>query len=232
MKIRTDFVTNSSSSSFVLIRINSKTVKDIVDEFKGSLFGVYDEDGHPDYNSMYTVHDGDGNEIEISGDEVWGEVPSTKEAIPEMLATLFTEDFYPPDREDFDTEEEYQEELKAMLEEAEEAGMSDAMKYAHKIMANADKILEDVESVEWTFNDYGWGGDDDTRFYPESYDEETLAEMYECIAEQNGCSVEDVTDDDFSEYVCSGQSNSETTFIYNKATGEEKVTHDYQVEIF
>jgi hypothetical protein len=232
MKIRTDFVTNSSSSSFVLIRINSKTVKDIVEEFKGSLFGVHDENGHPDYNAMYNINNGEGNEIEIMGEEVWGEVPNSKDQIPLMLSTLFGEDFYPPDREDFDTEEEYQEELRAILEEAEEEGMGDAAKYARKILANSHKILEDVESVEWTFNDYGWGGDDDTRFYPDSYDEETLAEMYECIAEQNGCSVEDVTDDDFSEYVCNGQSNSETTFYYDKKTGEEKVIHDYQVEIF
>ena len=74
--------------------------------------------------------------------------------------------------------------------------------------------------MDWTDGSVGYGGDDEMRYYPENYDEESLASIMEDIASENGVTVDEVTDDMFNEYVGIRTSNFSTTFTYDRATGK------------
>ena len=65
-------------------------------------------------------------------------------------------------------------------------------KIVKEIFEKRKDILEDSQTVEIVSGDYGWGGDDESRYYEDNYDEDTLKEIYKTIAAKNHCSLENV----------------------------------------
>ena len=104
------------------------------------------------------------------------------------------------------------------------------MRIAKAIIDARTDIEDDLLSVDFTVGDVGWGGDDDSRYEKENYSEEDLADIYEAIAKENGCSVEDVSDYDFNYYVGGKISNSEQTYHYDKVTGKEERSSSYTLD--
>ena len=212
MKIRTDFVTNSSSSSFVVVSAKNNVLAEILEKHREMI----EEDYY--YNLMI-----DDDNIELYCDESYGDVPSDKEHILHSILSLFDSSLY-WDEEDYD--EEYLEdhpEDDYFNKESNNLLINDLKRNRKEIMDAMDKIRIEAGSQ-------GWQGDDDTRFYEESYTEEGFQELMETIAEELGCDVSEVTHDDFCEYVADKMSVDETVFEWDKETDKVTYYHDYYLE--
>ena len=116
--------------------------------------------------------------------------------------------------EEWNNDEDYQE-----LEEFSEITQA--------LMSNKEKIVNTMESARAETSDSGWGGDDESRFYENSYSEEMLQTMKENIASQNNCTVEEVDEDMFCDYVANETSISETIYEYDGKTKKIKTSSDY-----
>ena len=86
MKCRVDFVTNSSSSSFVILEVNSHSFADIIRRFQDEL----EEQG------WYQINELDGSKVSLYGDEMFADTPSNVSDIVSSLARLFYEEVYVP----------------------------------------------------------------------------------------------------------------------------------------
>lgn len=197
MKIRSDFVTNSSSSSFVVMNVESETLSNILKKFADEL------------SCGYISVEVNGKELVLSTED-YVEPPEKVLDIVPAIAKLFCYEVYIPNSyEDEDEEEEAKEEFEEILEEDEVYSV-----IAKEIIENREAIEKDLKVFSGEFSDYSYGGDSDALYYRENYDEEYLNEILEKIAEENHCTIDEIDNDAFIRYV-------------GKYIGEDKVSVDY-----
>ena len=201
MKIRSDFVTNSSSSSFVVMNVESETLSNILKKFADELSGGY------------ISVEVNGKELVLSTED-YVEPPEKVLDIVPAIAKLFCYEVYIPNSyEDEEEEEEAKEEFEEILEEDEVYS-----EIAKEIIENREAIEKDLKVFSGEFSDYSYGGDSDALYYRENYDEEYLNEILEKIAEENHCMIDEIDNDAFIRYV-------------GKYIGEDKVSVDYSREL-
>ena len=203
MKIRSDFVTNSSSSSFVVMNVESETLSNILEKFADELLGGY------------ISVEVNGEELVLSTED-YVEPPEKVLDIVPAIAKLFCYEVYIPNSyEDDEEEEEAKEEFEEILEEDEVYSA-----IAKEIIENREKIENDLKVFSAEFSDYSYGGDSDALYYRENYDEEYLNEILEKIAEENHCTVDEVDNGAFIRYIDK-----------YKYIGEDKVSVDYSKDL-
>jgi hypothetical protein len=201
MKIRSDFVTNSSSSSFVVMNVESETLSNILKKFADEL------------SCGYISVEVNGEELVLSTED-YVEPPEKVLDIVPAIAKLFCYEVYIPNSyEDEDEEEEAKEEFEEILEEDEVYSV-----IAKEIIENREAIEKDLKVFSGEFSDYSYGGDSDALYYRENYDEEYLNEILEKIAEENHCTIDEIDNDAFIRYV-------------GKYIGEDKVSVDYSRDL-
>lgn len=201
MKIRSDFVTNSSSSSFVVMNVESETLSNILKKFADEL------------SCGYISVEVNGEELVLSTED-YVEPPEKVLDIVPAIAKLFCYEVYIPNSyEDEEEAEEAKEEFEEILEEDEVYPV-----IAKEIIENREAIEKDLKVFSGEFSDYSYGGDSDALYYRENYDEEYLNEILEKIAEENHCMIDEIDNDAFIRYV-------------GKYIGEDKVSVDYSRDL-
>lgn len=233
MKYRSDFVTNSSSSSYLSFTIKSNMLYKIISSFKEEyekklkkkLDTLQDKS---DYENVYSIlnHlilDEKENSISMEENEYYIDEPDNLGDILNILINLIKDNL------DCQNLISYDDQDNILCDES-----SDVIDFRllKELEANFDSIVKDITEAFGECSEVGWGGDDDTRYYKESYDESQLLEIYKDMAKQMGRTVEDVMDDDdaFSEYVGDKTSVHKTTFRYNFGAELMEVDYEYCLE--
>lgn len=227
MKYRSDFVTNSSSSSYLVYSINSKTLYDIVKSFKEELEEIEkneNKDFDYEYSLLNSISLNPDNCVCLEGEYYTDIYAETLEELVVSLIDLLKDCMYGYGYGDYDENGEFKadENYKDKID----------LRFISAVEDKKDSILEDVNDLSIVSSDIGWGGDDDTRYDPSSYDDDTLEEMYQNIAEGNGISIDEARerDDLFAEYVGSKTSVSETTYKYNFGAQVVEDSYSYSLE--
>ena len=190
LKFRKDFVTNSgSSSSFLAIDVESKDFVELLSRFAKGLHTILGD---------CIILDLENNKMELEYQD--GYCPD----IPESLKG-FVDSFI-----------EFIEEIS---ENYEEEDIQEVLELIEQLKDWKEELVEllRVGKVSCEIKEYGWGGDDTSRFDKNCYSEEWLNEVYDAILEQHKelKSYEDITDEIFYNYVSDKSSNEEHTFIYD-----------------
>lgn len=176
MKIRTGFVTNSSSSSYITISITSEKLAEILKEYEKKL------------ERSFECFELDGEECRIERED-FDEIPSKLNNVMNALIKVLRT-------------------------------TTDCKPLLSKLTKQKSELLASIEEVDWSYEEGIWGDVNGGVGYDDAdYSEETLKKVYAKIAKKKGCSVDEVTSDDFVEYVIDNVLITTRRFTYSKAKG-------------
>lgn len=202
LKFRKDFVTNSSSSSFLAVDVESKDFVEMLSRFAKGLHTIFGD---------CIIIDKENNKMELEYED--GYCPDVPESLKGFVESFI--EFIEETSENYEYEE-----------------VSEVIELVEKLKDWKEELVELLKNgkVNWEFKDCGWGGDDTSRYDKNTYSEEWLNEVYDAILSEHKelkC-YEDITDEIFYNYVGNKSSNEEHTFNYDGVN--ESVRSCYYLE--
>lgn len=171
MKIRTDFVTNSSSSSFVALEINSPLLHHIIKSYVNVLTERKSDTAK--YFPLQVEEDGSVSFTDENGFS-FRDVPSSLDHLAHQLCVGIDE-----------------------LSQAGFIPANEAVALVRVLKGHEQQIAQDVKRAHWIYTDQGW----DDFCDPLSVDKESIDFIRRNIAEEEHRSIGTVTEDEYLEYV-------------------------------
>ena len=206
MVVRSSFVTNSSSSSFVCLSIDSQEMKNILTEFADELEEVFE------FGGIQFLED---NQVSLYFPDTDTDFPQKPEDIAHVMAGLFGYGYY--------------DDWCCAQEDGEDVDLDDYSPIVRAIVESKDEILANLKEFRLTSGSQGWQGDDESRFDEGWYTPELLASIKAEIAAEKGCEIDEITAEDFCEHVCDRISSEEHICTYNPETREFTETREVEL---
>lgn len=204
MKIRTDFVTNSSSSSFAVVSIKSPLLANILNNF-ASLQMDHGVDARMPFGIEGSTVSSRWLDPELSA-EAFEVTPDSVEEVVSCLVNGMGNSFNGS------------------------WGQSNLAALARVLVAHKKEIADSIESVSWNYIESGWGGDSEERLHKQFCTKEELDSVYQDIAEELGCRKSEVSDDDFLEYAAAMCSHRLRAFTFDAQSHESNLSNDFWLD--
>ncbi len=147
MKIRSDFVTNSSSSSFVAIKINSKAMAELLAKYKEELGDFLSPDTIEFFGELEITEDTVVIEGGIPESSFGERVPGSLSEFISKFASLLT--FQEVEAREHIGDGEYNEEFDDLLTE---------------LFDRETELLDSMERVEWKYAEDGHGENGESEY--------------------------------------------------------------------
>lgn len=207
MKIRNGFITNSSSSSFILIQVDNKELTKILMELSDALdtMGI---------SEMASIQFSGNNKFTYFEE---GCLPFEIDNVEDFIhafASLISPNI----------------DAETLTDIKNTEGLFVEDKAAIKIIQREKEIKSSMEVLDIDYQSFGYGGDDESRYDMSNYTTEQLHSVYCNIAKQLNKNIDDITYDDFSDYVSDMCSCETIHYRYNKSSGKIKIVRIFELD--
>ena len=223
MKIRTSFVTNSSSSSFVVAEIKSDTLSNLINDFIEEVMNLSSDSYVLESFTLF------GNNVELMlQEDASYEIPETVLDMLNIFMSMFREE----DTLGIKISEDESENKKVDLSEFDVEFASLNKKIIAGIFKHRNEILEDIELARLEIQTHGYGVENEERFNQENYKKKYLDDIYEDIADELNISIDNITQENFEEYVFNKIGIKEVTYTFVRKDGKmkRKISHNFYLE--
>ena len=213
MKYRTDFVTNSSSSSYIVAKIKSSFLVQIFLKCKEVSEEVLKV-------NKYNIND-DVISIE-SNDFINMPLPTNLTGVIDSFITVFEENLEYKE-EDLEYCKRH-ENLNYAVPEYEKT-IKELKELIELLKSNKNKIVRNISNVDWLYGNFERDGECSLKYRLENYSYDHLQKMLRNIAKKYNCKINQITDDMIQEYIWDKSFTQEIHYVYDKEHKINKSTY-------